>query len=199
MCPQLPLRLENEAAGAHKAEQTVVHQHTVAQRQGQGDSTSVVCLLSTGRNSWVCVCRKCCRRFRFCQNQPEAVCWPCWTDGPTGASPDSAAGGSPSPSSITRTAESLSLTSESTPHRPTGRCEPADHESDLCRDTVTHIAELFKEKGSDCWWELPIETLLPPNVLKKVRKQEQVTSNGADPLSVLDTTPVLEPLADFSW
>ncbi|KAK7904495.1 hypothetical protein WMY93_017102 [Mugilogobius chulae] len=35
------------------------------------------------------------------------------------------------------------------------------------KHTVSHIASLFKEKGSDCWWELPIETLLPPNVLKK--------------------------------
>uniref|UniRef100_A0AAX7U5M2 isoleucine--tRNA ligase n=1 Tax=Astatotilapia calliptera TaxID=8154 RepID=A0AAX7U5M2_ASTCA len=35
--------------------------------------------------------------------------------------------------------------------------------------TVSHIAQLFKEKGSDCWWELPIETLLPPEVLKKVK------------------------------
>ncbi|XP_017287243.1 isoleucine--tRNA ligase, mitochondrial isoform X2 [Kryptolebias marmoratus] len=33
--------------------------------------------------------------------------------------------------------------------------------------TVTHIAKLFKEKGSNCWWELPIEALLPPEVLKK--------------------------------
>ncbi|KAM4541295.1 isoleucine--tRNA ligase, mitochondrial isoform 4-T4 [Fundulus diaphanus] len=33
--------------------------------------------------------------------------------------------------------------------------------------TVSHIAKLFKEKGSDCWWELPIEALLPPEVLKK--------------------------------
>ncbi|XP_061599104.1 isoleucine--tRNA ligase, mitochondrial isoform X2 [Cololabis saira] len=33
--------------------------------------------------------------------------------------------------------------------------------------TVSHIAELFREKGSDCWWELPTETLLPPEVLKK--------------------------------
>lgn len=33
--------------------------------------------------------------------------------------------------------------------------------------TVSHIAKLFKEKGSDCWWELPIETLLPAEVLKK--------------------------------
>lgn len=38
----------------------------------------------------------------------------------------------------------------------------------LCRHTVPHIAELFREKGSDCWWELPIETLLPAEVLKKV-------------------------------
>lgn len=38
----------------------------------------------------------------------------------------------------------------------------------LCRHTVSHIAKLFKEKGSDCWWELPIETLLPAEVLKKV-------------------------------
>ncbi|XP_054894348.1 isoleucine--tRNA ligase, mitochondrial isoform X1 [Poeciliopsis prolifica] len=33
--------------------------------------------------------------------------------------------------------------------------------------TVSHIAKLFKEKGSDCWWELPMEALLPPEVLKK--------------------------------
>ncbi|XP_028994181.1 isoleucine--tRNA ligase, mitochondrial isoform X2 [Betta splendens] len=35
------------------------------------------------------------------------------------------------------------------------------------KHTVAHIAHLFKEKGSDCWWELPIETLLPADVLKK--------------------------------
>ncbi|XP_028250738.1 isoleucine--tRNA ligase, mitochondrial isoform X2 [Parambassis ranga] len=35
------------------------------------------------------------------------------------------------------------------------------------KHTVTHTAKLFKEQGSDCWWELPIETLLPPEVLKK--------------------------------
>ncbi|KAM8736635.1 isoleucine--tRNA ligase, mitochondrial isoform 2-T2 [Acanthopagrus schlegelii] len=33
--------------------------------------------------------------------------------------------------------------------------------------SVSHIGKLFKEKGSDCWWELPIETLLPAEVLKK--------------------------------
>lgn len=45
-------------------------------------------------------------------------------------------------------------------HKDTG--EPL-----INKHTVSHIATLFKEKGSDCWWELPIETLLPSNVLKK--------------------------------
>ncbi|XP_072313687.1 isoleucine--tRNA ligase, mitochondrial isoform X2 [Eucyclogobius newberryi] len=45
-------------------------------------------------------------------------------------------------------------------HKETG--EPL-----MNKHTVSHIASLFKEKGSDCWWELPIETLLPSNVLKK--------------------------------
>lgn len=37
------------------------------------------------------------------------------------------------------------------------------------RYTMSHIASLFKEKGSDCWWELPLEMLLPAEVLEKVR------------------------------
>ncbi|XP_071327199.1 isoleucine--tRNA ligase, mitochondrial isoform X4 [Trachinotus anak] len=45
-------------------------------------------------------------------------------------------------------------------HKDTGEALVNKH-------TVSHIAQLFKEKGSDCWWELPIETLLPPEVLKK--------------------------------
>lgn len=45
-------------------------------------------------------------------------------------------------------------------HKETG-------EALLNKHTVSHIANLFKEKGSDCWWELPIETLLPNEVLKK--------------------------------
>uniref|UniRef100_A0A8C2X1C9 Isoleucine--tRNA ligase, mitochondrial n=1 Tax=Cyclopterus lumpus TaxID=8103 RepID=A0A8C2X1C9_CYCLU len=42
-------------------------------------------------------------------------------------------------------------------HRETG-------EALINKHTVSHLAELFKEKGSDCWWELPIETLLPDQV-----------------------------------
>ncbi|KAI5102785.1 isoleucine--tRNA ligase, mitochondrial isoform X1 [Silurus meridionalis] len=33
--------------------------------------------------------------------------------------------------------------------------------------TVSHIASVFAEKGSDSWWVEPLETLLPPDVLKK--------------------------------
>ncbi|XP_077395800.1 isoleucine--tRNA ligase, mitochondrial isoform X2 [Festucalex cinctus] len=45
-------------------------------------------------------------------------------------------------------------------HKDTGEALVNKH-------TVSHIATLFKEKGSDCWWELPIDTLLPADVLKK--------------------------------
>ncbi|XP_019732217.1 isoleucine--tRNA ligase, mitochondrial isoform X2 [Hippocampus comes] len=45
-------------------------------------------------------------------------------------------------------------------HKETG-------EALINKHTVSHIAALFKEKGSDCWWELPIDTLLPADVLKK--------------------------------
>ncbi|KAM6969572.1 isoleucine--tRNA ligase, mitochondrial [Tautogolabrus adspersus] len=45
-------------------------------------------------------------------------------------------------------------------HKETG-------EALINKHTVSHVAKLFKEKGSDCWWELPIETLLPAEVLKK--------------------------------
>lgn len=38
----------------------------------------------------------------------------------------------------------------------------------LFRYTMSHITHLVKEKGSDCWWELPLETLLPEEVLAKV-------------------------------
>ncbi|KAJ3612860.1 hypothetical protein NHX12_019117 [Muraenolepis orangiensis] len=45
-------------------------------------------------------------------------------------------------------------------HKDTG-------EALINKHTVSHVSALFKEKGSDCWWELPLESLLPPEVLKK--------------------------------
>uniref|UniRef100_UPI003AAF709C isoleucine--tRNA ligase, mitochondrial isoform X3 n=1 Tax=Centroberyx gerrardi TaxID=166262 RepID=UPI003AAF709C len=52
------------------------------------------------------------------------------------------------------------------------------------KHTVSHIANLFKEKGSDCWWELPMETLLPPEVLKKVAGPVTDYVRGEDVLDI---------------
>lgn len=57
-------------------------------------------------------CRRPCRRCVFCPSRPGAACSPCWTDGHTGASPGSAAGASPSPSSTIKKVERLSSTSK---------------------------------------------------------------------------------------
>ncbi|KAF4084477.1 hypothetical protein AMELA_G00129100 [Ameiurus melas] len=35
------------------------------------------------------------------------------------------------------------------------------------KHTVAHVADVFAEKGSDSWWVEPLETLLPPDVLKQ--------------------------------
>nr|XP_019940532.1 PREDICTED: isoleucine--tRNA ligase, mitochondrial isoform X1 [Paralichthys olivaceus] len=80
--------------------------------------------------------------------------------------------------------------------------------------TVSHIAKLFKEKGSDCWWELPVETLLPPEVLKKskagpvsdyVRGEDVLDiwfDSGASWAAVLEEEPEgdsAEPESRLSW
>ncbi|XP_067098779.1 isoleucine--tRNA ligase, mitochondrial isoform X1 [Osmerus mordax] len=51
--------------------------------------------------------------------------------------------------------------------------------------TISHISKLFSEKGSDCWWELPMDSLLPPEVLKK-SKEGDVTDyeRGQDVLDI---------------
>ncbi|KAJ7988940.1 hypothetical protein DPEC_G00314400 [Dallia pectoralis] len=53
------------------------------------------------------------------------------------------------------------------------------------RHTVSHVAQLFLEKGSDCWWELPLASLLPPEVLQK-SKAGDVTEyeRGEDVLDI---------------
>ncbi|KAK9959829.1 hypothetical protein ABG768_009930 [Culter alburnus] len=45
-------------------------------------------------------------------------------------------------------------------HKETG--EPL-----LNKHSVTHIAKVFSEKGSDSWWAEPVETFLTPEVLQK--------------------------------
>lgn len=63
-------------------------------------------------------------------------------------------------------------------HKDTG--EPL-----INKHTVSHVAKLFSEKGSDCWWELPLDSLLPPEVLNK-SKAGAVTdyTRGEDVLDI---------------
>ncbi|RVE66365.1 hypothetical protein OJAV_G00106640 [Oryzias javanicus] len=79
------------------------------------------------------------------------------------------------------------------------------------KDTVSHIAALFKEKGSDCWWELPMETLLPPHVLQKAKagaasdyvRGEDVLDiwfdSGSSWAAVLEEEVQEEPEERLSW
>ncbi|KAG7272576.1 hypothetical protein CRUP_024365 [Coryphaenoides rupestris] len=85
-------------------------------------------------------------------------------------------------------------------HKDTG-------EALINKHTVSHIATLFRETGSDCWWELPLEALLPPEVLKKSNAAGQVEDyvRGEDVLDIwfdsgASWAAVLEepePRADF--
>uniref|UniRef100_A0A3B3QGQ6 isoleucine--tRNA ligase n=1 Tax=Paramormyrops kingsleyae TaxID=1676925 RepID=A0A3B3QGQ6_9TELE len=62
-------------------------------------------------------------------------------------------------------------------HKETG--EPL-----INRHTVSHVATLFAEKGSDCWWELSLDSLLPPQVLKKVTGPVTDYERGEDVLDI---------------
>ncbi|MGH0142373.1 UNVERIFIED_CONTAM: hypothetical protein FKN15_077812 [Acipenser sinensis] len=51
--------------------------------------------------------------------------------------------------------------------------------------TVEHLSMLFEKHGSDCWWELPLEQLLPADVLKKSKGAEvQDYEKGEDVLDI---------------
>lgn len=53
------------------------------------------------------------------------------------------------------------------------------------KHTVSHVAKLFSEKGSDCWWELPIDSLLPPEVRKKSQVDKKAEfERGEDVLDI---------------
>lgn len=49
------------------------------------------------------------------------------------------------------------------------------HEPLLNEATLNHIEALFAERGSDAWWELPIEELLPPEYRNNGRKYRKGT------------------------
>ncbi|XP_077977648.1 isoleucine--tRNA ligase, mitochondrial-like [Glandiceps talaboti] len=43
----------------------------------------------------------------------------------------------------------------------------------LTRETTDHVINLIKQHGSDCWWTLPMDQLLPKSVLSKSGVDEQ--------------------------
>jgi len=51
----------------------------------------------------------------------------------------------------------------------------------LTQETISHIEAIFREKGSDAWWELPIESLLPEGPL---RLQADQYTRGTDTMDV---------------
>ncbi len=50
----------------------------------------------------------------------------------------------------------------------------------LTEETINHVQAIFLEKGSDAWWELPIEELLP----KKYKKDANKYRKGTDTMDV---------------
>lgn len=41
---------------------------------------------------------------------------------------------------------------------------PTGNEPLLTQETLTYIESIFREKGSDAWWELEVKDLLPPSM-----------------------------------
>ncbi|XP_033116183.1 isoleucine--tRNA ligase-like [Anneissia japonica] len=46
--------------------------------------------------------------------------------------------------------------------------DEVDDQPLLTRDSVNHVVSLIKEHGSDCWWDKPMNDLLPKSVIEKV-------------------------------
>lgn len=41
-----------------------------------------------------------------------------------------------------------------------------DGEPLLTTETITHVEQIFRTSGSDAWWELDVEDLLPPTYVE---------------------------------
>jgi isoleucyl-tRNA synthetase len=74
----------------------------------------------------------------------------------------------------------------------------------LTEETVNHVQQIFAEKGSDAWWELSIEELLPPsyrNNGREYRKGEDTMDvwfdSGSSWAAVAQTRPELKYPVDM--
>ena len=68
----------------------------------------------------------------------------------------------------------------------------------LTEETIAHVQKLIAEKGSDIWWELPVEELLPPSYTQNGRKYRKGTDtmdvwfdSGSSWAAVANTRPEL--------
>lgn len=71
-------------------------------------------------------------------------------------------------------------------------------------ETLDHVAQLVAQHGSDCWWTLPLEQLLPPShvhMADQLRKGEDTMDvwfdSGSSWAGVLQATPGLSYPADL--
>jgi isoleucyl-tRNA synthetase len=74
----------------------------------------------------------------------------------------------------------------------------------LTEETVNHVQQIFAEKGSDAWWELSIEELLPPSYRqngREYRKGEDTMDvwfdSGSSWAAVAQTRPELKYPVDM--
>ncbi|KAL6746877.1 hypothetical protein V8C86DRAFT_1438139 [Haematococcus lacustris] len=74
----------------------------------------------------------------------------------------------------------------------------------MTEESISHVTHLVAQHGSDCWWSLPIEELLPPalaHMAPALRKGEDTMDvwfdSGSSWAGVLQTTPGLIFPADL--
>lgn len=54
----------------------------------------------------------------------------------------------------------------------------------ICKELIDHYCSLIDEKGTDFWWDAPIETLLPDRLSKKMNVKPSDISAGQDILDI---------------
>ncbi|KAJ9521979.1 hypothetical protein QJQ45_024859, partial [Haematococcus lacustris] len=84
------------------------------------------------------------------------------------------------------------------------QCMTQSNEPLMTEETISHVTQLVAQQGSDCWWTLPIEALLPPSLAHlapSLRKGEDTMDvwfdSGSSWAGVLQTTPGLTFPADL--
>ena len=51
----------------------------------------------------------------------------------------------------------------------------------MTRETIEHVAGVVAAKGTDAWWQLPVEDLLPDSLRGEAASLEKVGTRGMHP------------------